>query len=74
LQTSSASLCAKKQARNLRYFLSKRTKYDLLGLTYDYGEVFGALEALRVEFIDVLCPGGAGGKPAARRNDLQAAD
>jgi hypothetical protein len=51
-----------------------RTKNDLLSLTHVGGEVFRTFKTFRVELIDVLRPGRAGGEPTARRDDLQAAD
>src|SRR5271165_2891620 len=53
---------------------AERTKNDLLSLTHDGGEVFGTFKTFRVELIDVLRPGRAGGEPTAHRDDLQAAD
>src|SRR5277367_233391 len=46
----------------------------LTGFTHDCVQMCMALKALRVNFVDVLGAGGAGRKPAAFRDDLQAAD
>ena len=52
------------------FVLAEGPQNDLLGLADDGIEMFGAFEAFRVEFVDVLCPGRAGGEPAAHRDDL----
>ena len=53
---------------------AERTKNDLLGLTHDGGEVFGAFETFRIKFIDIFCPGRPSGEPTTHRDHLQAAD
>ena len=53
---------------------AERTKNDLLSLTRDGGEVFGAFEAFRVKFVDILRLGRAGAEPTTHRDDLQTAN
>src|SRR2546423_10883549 len=52
----------------------QRVADDLLGLGHYGIQVRLVLEALRVDFIDILSAGRPGGKPAAGRDHLQAAD
>jgi hypothetical protein len=55
-------------------FPAEGTTDDLLSLTHYGGEVIGAFEAFRVEFVDILGPGRTGGEPTTHRNDFQATD
>ena len=55
-------------------FCGERAADDLLRLLDDGGEMFIALQALGVEFLDIFRPGRTRGKPTALGDNLQAAD
>src|ERR1700675_700851 len=52
----------------------KGSVHHRLGFAHDAVQMGLILEALRVDLVDVFRAGGAGGEPAARRHDFQAAD
>ena len=53
---------------------AERTADDLLSLIHYFGEVFGAFEAFRVKFVDILRPKRTGARLTTHRNDSQAAN
>ena len=54
--------------------VTKSVVYHLLRLAYDFMEMRRALEALRVDLVDVFGAGGPRREPAVFRHNFQSAD